>query len=156
MRPWQGQPSKLTDEEKQEICVKYQEGMALTTLASIYNAGNETIRGLLIRNGIELRRKPRNKKGRYVSKNGHVTVSVSHDDPYACMANSKGRVAEHRLVMARNLERPLRKEEEVHHIDDNKGNNNPKNLQLRQGKHGKGIAMQCFKCGSSNVGPASI
>ena len=36
----------------------------------------------------------------------------------------------HRLVMEELLGRRLKKEEEVHHIDDNRANNDPKNLEL--------------------------
>lgn len=44
--------------------------------------------------------------------------------------NSKGYVAEHRLVMEKKINRYLTKKEVVHHIDKNKLNNNIKNLML--------------------------
>lgn len=48
-----------------------------------------------------------------------------------------GYVAEHRLVMELKIGRLLTREEAVHHIDGNKLNNEPSNLQLFQtnGRH---------------------
>ena len=46
------------------------------------------------------------------------------------MANKAGYVYEHRLVLARRLNRALLKQERVHHIDGDKSNNNHENLQL--------------------------
>jgi|SRR5215469_4363431 len=40
------------------------------------------------------------------------------------------RILEHRLVMERVLGRSLTKEENIHHIDGNRANNNPDNLEL--------------------------
>ncbi len=39
-------------------------------------------------------------------------------------------VAEHRTIMETLIGRPLRSDEDVHHIDENRGNNDPANLQL--------------------------
>ena len=83
-------------------------------------------------------------------------VVVDPSDPFACMARSKGRILEHRLVMARKFGRPLRDTETVHHIDGDKTNNHPDNLEIRQGKHGKHIAMCCLDCGSHNIGPQAF
>lgn len=81
----------------------------------------------------------------------YYTVYVASDHPYAEMANGDGRVLEHRLRMAEKLGRPLTQEETVHHIDNDKKNNDIKNLQLRQGKHGKHSCYACGECGSRNV-----
>jgi hypothetical protein len=92
------------------------------------------------------------KGGRYVDASGYVRAWVAPDDPFRCMALNTGHVLEHRLVMARKLDRPLLRTESVHHIDGNRQNNAPDNLQLRQGKHGKHVVMCCLDCGSHNVG----
>lgn len=93
--------------------------------------------------------------GRSVRPDGYVLVLVSDDDPFQCMAQVRwqsGRyVLEHRLVMARHLGRVLTEDETVHHIDGNRGNNDISNLQLRHGRHGKGIVLCCGDCGSTNV-----
>lgn len=95
------------------------------------------------------------KGGRYMTQ-GYWRAMVTSADSLACMANQNGYVLEHRLVMARKLGRPLLKGETVHHIDGVRSNNAPENLQLRQGKHGKHIAMCCLDCGSHRIGPAPL
>ena len=47
-------------------------------------------------------------------------------------------VLEHRYVMEQKIGRPLMKEETVHHIDGNRQNNDPSNLELFSSRHGPG------------------
>jgi hypothetical protein len=49
------------------------------------------------------------------------------------------------------LGRLLTPSETVHHIDGDRLNNHPTNLQLRSGKHGNGVSRICGDCGSINV-----
>lgn len=97
------------------------------------------------------------KGGRTVRADGYVLVRLPIDDPLLVMANSSGYAVEHRLVMARALGRPLRSDESVHHLNGDRQDNRPENLQLRQAaQHGKGVVMQCQECGSHNVEPVPI
>ena len=82
---------------------------------------------------------------------GYLAVLVSGDDPMACMRSKQGYVLQHRLVMARSIGRPLTEHETVHHINGNRKDNRLENLQLRQGRHGRGIKMACACCGSTNI-----
>jgi hypothetical protein len=93
------------------------------------------------------------KGGRYLNSDGYVRVWAP-DHP---SANGRGGyVLEHRLVMERRLGRLLRKDETVHHINGDRSDNLDENLQLRTGRHGKGAALCCGSCGSTNIVAAPI
>lgn len=70
------------------------------------------------------------KGGRYTNKRGYIIVCIDPSHEFFCMANTSNNVAEHRLVMANHLCRPLKSTEHVHHINGNKSDNRIENLQL--------------------------
>lgn len=67
------------------------------------------------------------KTGRTITQHGYVHLTVGADHP---MADKRGRVLEHRLVMAEAIGRPLRKREVVHHINGIRDDNRIANLRL--------------------------
>ena len=67
--------------------------------------------------------------GRHLGSGGkYVYRTVTPEHAFACMANCRSEVAEHRLISARRLGRPLRRDEHIHHVDGIKTNNYPENM----------------------------
>jgi hypothetical protein len=84
------------------------------------------------------------KGARWISTSGYVILGISavadeHLPLFRGMLKSGGSVAEHRMVMAIHLGRPLTSSECVDHMDGNKTNNKLENLRLyRKGKNDPG------------------
>lgn len=75
--------------------------------------------------------------GRYMAR-GYVLITGQYNHPYA---HGNGAVLEHRLVMEQKLGRYLEPYERVHHIDGDKANNHPSNLELWTLNHPSGIRV---------------
>lgn len=67
------------------------------------------------------------KGGRVVASNGYILIRVGTNHH---LADCRGYAYEHRLVAEEKLGRRLEDGEIVHHIDENKQNNNPENLEV--------------------------
>jgi len=110
----------------------------------------------------------RDEYGRYVREDGYVVLNVRFREPTNHTRTTvngyvernvglgRGRVLEHRWVMAQALGRDLEPHETVHHINGDKQDNRLENLQLRQGNHGKGVVTRCLDCGSHNTVTATL
>jgi len=148
--------SRYTLEQKQEMARMYQAGESIYKIGKSFQANPQLIWKILRAAGVEFRDNAW-KGGRVRNNGGYVALHADPDDPIAqAMATVTGYVLEHRLVMAHSLGRPLERHETVHHINGDVTDNRLQNLQLRNGKHGKGVALACLDCGSHNVGPVPL
>lgn len=90
--------------------------------------------------------------GEYVDGCGYLRVRLYPGDRwYSGDGGKRQSIPKHRLIMQEYLGRQLSSDETVHHIDGDRLNNDISNLQLRMGKHGKGIVTMCVDCGSHNI-----
>jgi len=158
----------VSSEKLQEMRAMYESGHSFKEVAEYFGLSWDLVNRLLRDCGVQPRPAGFQKGAAHHAWNGGVTVNSSGymmervylDDPFFSMAQVKVEGAsyapQHRLVMARHLGRPLEEHETVHHIDGNKLNNSLENLQLRSGKHGKGVILQCADCGSHNINSRPI
>lgn len=163
-KPGRARWREFTPEQVAEMGKMWEDGASQRAIAIAFGTDKQIVSRLLRRIGhVPVRRyyhakgeKHGSWKGGRIKMHGYDAVAVEPDSPFIGMATRLGYVLEHRLVMAQILGRPLTSSETVHHINGVRDDNRPENLQLRQGKHGKGVVMECADCGSHNIVSASI
>lgn len=164
-----GPVKKVTEEQLSFMLDGYKRGASSEELAADLNLSATTVTRCLKKAEVTIRpagfRHGEEHHGWTGGRHEHgdyIRVWIPAGDPYISMAQKHGDSGggycyEHRLVMAKHLGRPLLKSETVHHKNNNDTKNNDiSNLQLRQGKHGKGATFKCADCGSYNIVSASL
>lgn len=76
------------------------------------------------------KRGPRNPDGKSDNGSGYWIIFLHPNDFFYPMTTTKGRILEHRLVMAKHLGRCLHRWEIIHHRNGDKRDNRIENLQL--------------------------
>lgn len=143
----------------QQMVDMYNSGMSQQAIATAFTTTQGLVSRVLRERGVYMRGYARGsrvhgwKGGRISTDGGYIQVLFQQPEhiPFVAMRNRTGYILEHRLVMAQHLGRALRKDETVHHVNGDRTDNRLENLQLRQGKHGKGAAYRCQACGSHDV-----
>lgn len=86
------------------------------------------------------------KGGTRYTKNGYVYEWIPLDSPFLCMAgshkNEANYIMQHRLVMAKFLNRPLTRQETVHHKNGIRDDNRIDNLELWSSNHQAGQRLE--------------
>jgi len=149
----------LNQQQQKILASKWKNGRSQAEIMSYFKFSESTLYRCLRKMGLPSRRNWTSsggqhnawKGGRRKSEDGYILLWIPKEDPFYCMTNSQGYVLEHRYVLACYLGRPLTSSETVHHINGEHNDNSLENLQLRFGKHGKGVCFQCRQCGSTDV-----
>ncbi len=129
----------------------YKQGLSQSAVAKKLGISQVSVSRYLRARGI-CRGTRRGYSGRTKNAAGYWYIRVDPSHPFfEDMAVNSGYILEHRFKMAESLGRPLTRNETVHHIDGDRTNNDLSNLQLRQGRHGKGVVYKCRCCGSTDV-----
>lgn len=146
---------RFTPRQVDRMAERYKAGVTIYRLAKDYKCSPNGVWKVLKGHGVEMRSK--RQEGRKGTHGKYVRVQIDKSDPFAvAMGWVNGFVLEHRLVMAHILGRVLEPHETVHHINGDPHDNRPENLQLRNGKHGKGVKLVCLDCQSHNIGAVPI
>ena len=145
----------FSEEEINEIVDLYLGGMSQEKIARLKKISQILVSRVLRAQGIKCSTKSKeehhNWKGGKLNVGGYVSVLLDKSSPFYKMTNTAGYVMEHRLEMAKHLQRILEDNETVHHINGIRTDNRIENLQLRHGSHGKHERFMCCNCGSYNI-----
>lgn len=157
LRDHGGQRRRVSDKEAEEIVSLYKLGLPQVAIATKMKCASTVVSRVLLSNGFADKHKAAGenhgswKGGMSKSAEGYILQKIYKIDPYFSMARRSGYVPQHRYVMAQHLGRVLRANETVHHVNGDRTDNRIENLQIRYGRHGNGVKLQCACCGSYDI-----
>lgn len=103
------------------------------------------------RQGVGSRTGRKPKTDRTIVRGGYASVYVPPNERPPGQERYS-RFPEHRVVMWKTLGRWLKPNEVVHHVNGDRADNRPENLQLRTVQtHGRGQRLRCRSCGSEDI-----
>jgi hypothetical protein len=88
---------------------------------------------------------PQWKGGRHLNPSGYIRVKLKPNEPFYPMASAKGYVSEHRLVVAKFLNRCLKSHEIIHHKNGIRSDNRLENLEIVERSNHNG-EVRCPRC----------
>jgi hypothetical protein len=142
-------------QKRDQMLETYAELRSIPRTAERLGVGSGTVANVLREKGVSRRpiggvRKDPGQPPRWARRkasNGYITWYgwIGGKDRYATLS-------EHRLLVEREIGRPLHRSEQVHHKNGLRDDNRLDNLELRLGNHGSG-ATHCPHCGGSLVVP---
>lgn len=155
--PWIGTPKKYTDIQIEEIFQRYNNGESLYTTCAQMKLCYSPLKRFFELNRLDPKlHKITYDRPKTISGGGYLLVFVHPDHWLSPYSDKKGRMPEHRFIMATSLGRPLARKESVHHINGIVTDNRLENLQLRTSQHAGGIVARCACCGSKNIASVAL
>ena len=114
-----------------EIAERYLGGETTAELSAAFSVSRPTIAKSLARSGVQMR--PAKQRPGILAGDANPAWKGGcrqRADGYWLVQTPDGERLEHRVVMERKLGRHLRDDEIVHHVDEDKSNNDPENLEV--------------------------
>ena len=127
-----GSGKRLSAKEREAVCDYYLLGNSCQKTGDKFGVSPTTVSYILEKSCIPARNNGPERKligHEIVDSQGYIYIRIEETSPY-CSMQKNGRVRKHRLVMAEQLGRCLRSDEEVHHKNGIRSDNRPENLEL--------------------------
>ena len=135
-----------------EIAERYLSGATTAELATAFFVSRPTIAKSLAKSGVQMR--PAKQRPGILAGDANPAWKGGRRqraDGYWLVQTPDGERLEHRVVMERKLGRHLRDDEIVHHVDEDKSNNDPENLAvMSQSDHARHHAPAMHQARNGN------